>query len=143
MYYREILWCNIKQDLAHLLYYLNLFGTLIWRPRVVVLGGGCGGGDGTSTPLLAPTTRRFFVDFGAALREAARLPLFGVSRDFCEVAALRCCFLRARAAASSAALALRSSAARSLAAVRSAFASSTIFFLYSIDAALSSLSRLF
>jgi hypothetical protein len=106
----------------------------------VVLGGGCGSGDSTSTPLSAPTTRRFFVDFRVTLCKAFRLPLFSVSQDFCKAAALRCCFLSARAAVRSAALALRSSAARSLAIVRSAFASSAIFFLYSIAAALSSLS---
>ena len=110
------------------------------RPRALVLCGGCGSGDGSLTPLSAPTTRRFFVDFGAALREAARLPFFGVSRDFCEVAASRCCFLSARAAASSAALASRSSAARSLAIFCTAFASSAIFFESSVAAALSSLS---
>ena len=43
------------------LYYSNFFGTLTWRPRVVVLGGGWGGGDAAASPLRAPITRRRFV----------------------------------------------------------------------------------
>jgi hypothetical protein len=42
--------------------------TLIWRPRVVILGGGAeaAGGDAGATPLAAPITRRCFVGFDAA-----------------------------------------------------------------------------
>jgi hypothetical protein len=43
--------------LAINLYYLNLLGILMVRPRVVVLGvGGAGAGAG-APPLAAPTTR--------------------------------------------------------------------------------------
>jgi hypothetical protein len=108
------------------------------RPRDVVFSGGSGSGDGTTLPRAAPTTPRLGALFYTALREAARLPLFSVLRDFYEVAASRCCFLRARAATRCVALALRSSAARALAILRSSFASSAMFFLYSIAAALRS-----
>jgi hypothetical protein len=106
------------------------------RPRDVVFSGGSGSSDSITLLRAAPTTLRLGALFYTALRKAARLLLFSVLRDFCKVAASRCCFLRARAATRYAALALRSSTTRALAILRSFFASSTIFFLYSIAAAL-------
>ena len=64
--------------LAHNLYYLYLRGTLIWRPRVVVLAGGDGGGGSAGAALAAATTRRRFDVFISALRKADRLPLLCV-----------------------------------------------------------------
>jgi hypothetical protein len=113
------------------------------RPYDVVFGGGSGSGDSTTLLRAAPTTLRLGALFCTALCEAARLPLFSVSRDFYKVAASRCCFLRARAATRCAALALRSSAARALAILRSSFASSAMFFLYSVATALRSRSYSF
>jgi hypothetical protein len=108
------------------------------RPRDVVFSRGSSSSNSTTLPRAAPTTPRLGALFCIALREAACLPLFSVSRDFCKVAASRCCFLRARAATHYIALALRSSAARALAILRSSFASSAMFFLYSVAAALRS-----
>ena len=64
--------------LAHNLYYLYLRGTLIWRPRVVVLAGGDGGRGSAGAALEAATTRQRFGVFFSALRKAARLPLLCV-----------------------------------------------------------------
>jgi hypothetical protein len=108
------------------------------RPRDVVFGRGSGSSDGTTSLRAAPTIPRLGALFCTALRKAARLPLFSVSRDFYKVTASRCCFLRAHAATRYIALALRSSAARALAILRSSFASSAIFFLYSVAVALRS-----
>jgi lauroyl/myristoyl acyltransferase len=108
------------------------------QPRNVVFGGGSSSSNSTTLLRAAPTTLRLDALFYTALCKAACLPLFSVSRDFYKVAALRCCFLRARAATRYAALALRSSAARALAILCSSFASSAMFFLYSIAAALRS-----
>jgi hypothetical protein len=113
------------------------------RPRDVVFGGGSGSGDSITLLRAAPTTLRLGALFCIALREAARLPLFSVLRDFCKVAVSRCCFLRARAATRCTALALRSSATRALVILRSSFTSSAMFFLYSIAAALRSRSYSF
>jgi hypothetical protein len=113
------------------------------RPRNVVFGRGSGSSNGTTSRLAAPTTPRLGALFCTALRKVIRLPLFSVSRDFYKVAALLCCFFSLRAAARSAAFALRSLSARFFAAARSAFASNAIFFLYSIAAALKSRLRVF
>jgi hypothetical protein len=113
------------------------------RPRDVIFSRGSGSGDSITSLRAAPITLRLGTLFYTALREAARLPLFSVSRDFYKVIASRYCFLRARAATRYAALALRSSAARALAILRSSFASSTMFFLYSVAAALRSQSYSF
>jgi hypothetical protein len=49
--------------LAHNLYYLNLSGSLIVRPRVVVLVGGDGSGGSATSPLAAAAPRRRLVAF--------------------------------------------------------------------------------
>ena len=56
--------------LAHNLYYLYLRGTLIWRPRVVVLAGGDGGVGSAGAALASATTRR---RFGIFFRPCVRL----------------------------------------------------------------------
>jgi hypothetical protein len=106
------------------------------RPRDVVFSRGSGSGDSITSLRAAPITLRLGALFYTALRKAARLPLFSISRDFYKVIASRCCFLRARAVTRYAALTLRSSATRALAILRSSFASSAMFFLYSIAVAL-------
>jgi hypothetical protein len=64
--------------LAHNLYYLYLCGTLIWRPRVVVMAGGDGNGGSAGAVLAAATTQQPFSVFFSALCEAARLSLLCV-----------------------------------------------------------------
>jgi hypothetical protein len=81
-----------------------------------------------------------FFFWGAALFEAFRLPLLGVSRDFCKVAASHCRFLNARAAASSSARAFFSFSRFSFACCRATFAASACIFFYNVTAAFSSLS---
>ena len=81
--------------LAINLYYLNLLGRLIFRPRELILGEGLGAG---SPPLLPPSaacaTRARFA-FGFIFCEAVLLPLWDYCRDFLAVAAsFLCCFLR-------------------------------------------------
>ena len=73
----------------------NFLGGRIDRVRVFWVGA-AGAAGAASARLAAPTTRRRFVELFAALCEAFRLRLFGVLRDFCEVAASRCSFLSAR-----------------------------------------------
>ena len=60
------------------MYYLNLPGILILRPRVVVRMGGDGGGGSAAAAAAAAGARRRFVEFFIALCEAARLALLGV-----------------------------------------------------------------
>jgi hypothetical protein len=106
------------------------------RPRDVVFSRGSSSGNSTTLLRIAPTTLRLGALFCTALCKAAYLPLFSILRDFYKVAASRCCFLRARAVTRCVALALRSSTARALAILRSSFASSAMFFLYSVAVAL-------
>jgi hypothetical protein len=113
------------------------------QPCDVVFSGGSSSSNSTTSPRTAPTILRLGTLFCTALCKAARLLLFSVSQDFYKVTALRCYFLRARAATRYTALTLRSSTTRALAILRSSFASSAIFFLYSIAAALRSQSYSF
>jgi hypothetical protein len=115
----------------------------MWRPHIVVLDGGCGGGGSTPAPLAALTIQCFFVGFNAAFCEAARLPLFSVLRDFCKVAASRCCFLSARAAASSISLCLALLLMPHLCNSPQRLCLLCHLFLYSIVTALNSLALLF
>jgi hypothetical protein len=89
---------------------------------MVVLAGGDGGGGSPEPPLAAAAARQRFVGLCAALCEDFRLLLFGVLQEFCEVAALRSCCLRALSAASLSAFASRSFFLASAVRCRSAFA---------------------
>jgi hypothetical protein len=108
------------------------------RPRDVIFGRGSSSGDGTTSRLTAPTTPHLGALFCTALCKVIYLPLFSILRDFCKVIALLYCFFSLRAVARSTAFTLCFLSARFFAAVCSAFASNTIFFLYSIAAALRS-----
>lgn len=67
--------------------YLKKLGTLICRPRVVCLGGGCGGGGLATLPSTSPNARRRFLDFGATGCEVVGIRLSACSANFLVVAA--------------------------------------------------------
>jgi hypothetical protein len=81
--------------LAHNMYYSNFFRTLICRPRVVCLGGGCGGGGLATLPSTSPNARRRFEDFGAVDCKVVGIGLLACCANFLVVTALFSCYFRA------------------------------------------------
>jgi hypothetical protein len=73
--------------LTHNMYYLNFFRTLICCPRVVCLGGGCGGGGLATLLSTLPNARRRFKGFSAVDYKVVRIGLLACCTNFLVVAA--------------------------------------------------------
>jgi hypothetical protein len=120
------------------MYYANLLGTLICRPRVVCLGGGCSGRDPGTLSSTSPSVQCRFVDIGAADREVVGIALLACSANFLVVAAsFSCCFC-ARFLLRPKAFASHSSFFFPAARFWSSFACAAFCFSHNLDAFLSS-----